>query len=347
MKKILVAFSGGIDSTISIKYLKKIGYTVEAVFFEFAKTDPIEIQRIQEIAAELKIKLYIKNISKKFEKEVIQYFLNEYKIGRTPNPCIICNQIIKFPEIISVANENNINFIATGHYAQIKKNENSYELYRGKNSKKDQSYFLYRLDQSILARTVFPLGEIESKQEIKNEIQNDNLKKYFKNIGESQDICFLKNQKLEIFLRNNLPQNFFKPGNIISQNKKKLGEHKGLVGYTIGQRKGLGIGGNGPWVVINFDFEKNNLIVGREIECSQKTLIAQNLNWINNPPKKNQKLQAQIRFRSIPKDVIIKKINEKNIEIEFENPEKAITPGQSIVLYDQKKIIGGGIIVNL
>jgi len=309
-KKVTCLMSGGVDSSVSAMLLQKQGYEVEGVFLMLHKSfDP---KYAQAVAKKLNIKLEILDLQKEFKKQVINYFLSEYKKGRTPNPCIKCNKFIKF---------NFPGKIATGHYAIIKNNK----LYRGKDKTRDQSYFLYNLKQAQLKNIYFPVGEY-TKQEVRKIAKKLNLPC---NKTESRDICFLQGDHND-FLKKYLKP---KPGKILFKNKI-IGEHQGLCFYTIGQRAGLG---GGLYYVKKLDTKNNILIItDKDQELYSDKLEVEKIYWINKPVKK---CLAQIRYGHDAMSCVIKKN-----KVFFDQPQRAVTPGQSIVFYQKDQVLGGGII---
>ena len=337
--KAIIAMSGGVDSSVVAALLKRADFDVTGVFMklydssEFRKAE----RKAKEIAKFLKISFLTLDFKKEFEKEVIDYFLREYKKGKTPNPCIKCNQEIKFGIFLKKAMELDADYIATGHYAQTKNNK----LLKAKDKEKDQTYFLYNLKQSQLKKILFPIGNFTKVE----------IRKIAKDIGiaslvrpESKDICFLKG-KYQNFLKKYLK---LKPGPILDISGKKIGEHQGLFLYTIGQRKEIRIAGLNPYYVLKLDFKKNALIVtDNEKDLYKKELIAEKVNWISGKkPKMPLKIKAKIRYLH-PADsaIISSSVKTQNCyRIIFTIPQRAITPGQSVVFYKGKEILGGGII---
>jgi tRNA-specific 2-thiouridylase len=297
--------------------------------------------------------LEIIDAQKKFKKEVVGYFLKEYGAGRTPNPCVYCNENLKFKMLFDLADKLKIDYVATGHYAQIKKQEvgskkqgkkkkKHYQLLEAKDKKKDQSYFLYRLKQAQLSRLIFPLGEYE-KTEVKKLAEKLKLPVFDKT--ESQDVCFLANISVEKFLEENIK---LKKGKIVDAQGKVVGEHLGLPLYTLGQRKGINIGGTGPYYVIKKDGEKNCLIVTNKKEdlfLFSKFANLEELSWILSAPKFPAKVLAKVRYQSPLISAVITK-QKNGCQIIFDKPQRAVTPGQSIVFYGKKEeVIGGGLIL--
>ncbi|MBN1325896.1 tRNA 2-thiouridine(34) synthase MnmA [Candidatus Falkowbacteria bacterium] len=353
-QKVAIAMSGGVDSSVAAALLKKQGLDVVGIFMHFwsdphyapkqtiankccsidAETDA------RRVAERLNIPIYTINLDNNFKKYIVDNFLDEYKRGRTPNPCVRCNQFIKFGEFWIKAKSLGCDFIATGHYTQIKKDKNGFHLLEAKDKSKDQSYFLYRLNQKILSHCLFPLGDYK-KEEIRKIAQKLKLPVFAKK--DSQEVCFIKEKTPAEFLKR-----YLKPrmGEIITTGGKVMGKHLGLPYYTIGQRKGLGLSG-GPWYVINLNVQKNQLIItddpGHSVLFNDIMYVSQ-INWINNIPKMPVKVEIKIRSMNKKQSGIIRK--EKNsYQIKFKNKQRAITPGQSAVFYKKDEVLGGGIII--
>lgn len=347
-KKALVGLSGGVDSAVSAALLKKQGYAVNAVFFRFWNTGEKTKKALNDaknICNILDISLKIIDARAEFRKTVVKYFLDEYSAGRTPNPCVFCNEKMKFKLLLETAKKMKIEAVATGHYAKIKKvkvgEEIMYKLFSVRDRKKDQSYFLYRLAQKDLARIIFPL-EKYTKTEVKELAKKFGLPVFDKT--ESQDVCFMADNNLEKFLVGKIKT---KKGKIIDTDGKILGEHKGLPFYTIGQRKGINIGGTGPYFVVVKNMSKNILTVTNDQNhpvLSQKIIKLKQVHWLVNCPKLPTKIQARVRYRNPLAYAIIKKVKKEFI-LEFENPQKAVSAGQSAVFYGRDgEVLGGGII---
>jgi len=347
--------SGGVDSSMAAALLKKQGYDFTGVFMHFWKEFDDKNQfenkccslesyeKLKTVCRIINIPLIIIHAEKEFKRAVVDYFLTEYKKGQTPNPCIVCNQYIKFRLLIKKMLELNADNIATGHYAMIKESAKSQNmaLYKAKDKHKDQSYFLYTLNQKQLSRLLLPLGKY-TKKEVKK-MAKVLMLPYAEN-EESQDICFVDNT-IEAFLKKYLK---LKPGLIFNEDGKILGKHRGLPLYTLGQRKNLNIGGYVPYYVSQKDIAKNRLIVTNDPLKSQlySCLVqVENINWIAGKMPKDDEILVKTRYRSPEFSAIIRSIKKKRALIEFLKPQMAITPGQSAVFYDKKgKVLGGGII---
>jgi tRNA-uridine 2-sulfurtransferase len=340
--KITVAISGGVDSSVAAYLLKKEGFDVNGVFLKLADTSSFRESRkaAEKIANSLNVPFSVFDLRKEFEQEIIKCFLEQIKKGVTPNPCVICNEKIKFGLLLDKVLKKN-EFLATGHYVQIKssksdKGDERYKLFKGKDKTRDQSYFLWRLDQRKLKNILFPLGGYY-KKEIKNIASEAGINEAKR--PESREICFVRG-KLNDFLKNN-----FKPnkGNIVDTNGKVVGKHEGLYFYTIGQRKGIEIGGmSSPFYVLSKDLKGNNLIVTQDRrDLLKKEIQLKNINWISGErPELPIEVEAKIRYKHDPCLAKLK----KGYLLEFNLSQRAVTPGQSAVLYKGEELLGGGVI---
>ena len=358
--KIIVGMSGGVDSSVTALLLKQAGHDVVGVTMSIwggkgnLKTDsepkihiknacygPDEkedIEAARKICDEIGIPFYVFDCVEQYEKIVLENFKEEYLSGRTPNPCIWCNSLIKFDVLPFLARQSGLEFekFATGHYARIEYNEENkrYILKKGINPKKDQTYFIYRLRQDQLANIMFPLGGYV-KEQIREIAKNNGLKVFDK--PDSQDFYSGDyNELLEIKE---------KEGNTVDINGNILGKHNGIWNYTIGQRKGIGVSSTQPLYVLKLDKETNEVIIGPENETLKKSLIANKLSWIAIEKLDSEvEVKAKIRSTQTETDVIIKPVGDDEIKVEFINLQKSVTPGQSIVFYDGDIVLGGGII---
>lgn len=342
-QKVIVAMSGGVDSSVSAYLLKEQGYDVVGVTFKLFLGSNESIKSAKAVCDFLNIKHKIIDIQKEFKKEIIDYFISEYKSGRTPNPCVKCNKFIKFKTLLGVAKKLNAEKVATGHYAQIAP---AYKLLKGKDKTKDQSYFLYKLTQKELSKTIFPLGK-EKKEKIYKIANNLKLPFYKK---ESQDICFIKTSAQD-FLKGKIKP---KKGDIVDTKGNTLREHKGIIFYTIGQRKGIGVSSKNPLYAVEINSKKNLVVVGSEKDLYKKELLAKNVNWIlRKVPKSGTKLKAKIRYAMKEQEAeIFPKGNQ--VKVVFKKLQRAITPGQSVVFYStsprlrgtssKDEVLGGGVI---
>ena len=326
--------SGGVDSSVAAYLLKKEGYEVVGLTMSlFPKENDTSIIDAKQVCQKLNIEHYIVDYTKEFSNKVIKNFIENYQNAKTPNPCIECNKYFKFGLMWQKAQELNCDYIATGHYAAIKDNK----LCRI-DSPKDQSYFLYKIDKSILPHILFPLNKYINKDEIRKIAEEQNLCVY--NKKDSQDICFIENNDYSSFLEQNL-DNLPNKGDFIYHGKV-IGQHKGLIYYTIGQRKGLGISYLHPLYVISLNKENNQVILGDEEELYTKIVNITDINILVD--KLPSKAQAKIRYKSKLTSCNIEIIDNNNLRIIFDEPVKSVTPGQSLVLYDNDIVLGGGII---
>jgi len=349
--KVAVAMSGGVDSSVAAAIL--VGeYGRENVFgltmklFCYGETirekNCCSLEAIEDarsVCQKLGIPHFVIDVEKEFEKDVIDNFISEYGQGRTPNPCIRCNQLIKFDYLLKKAREYGASLLATGHYAQIERVHLRYRLSKGRDKNKDQSYFLYNLNQTQLNSILFPLGVLTKSQvrKIAEEKGFVTAKK-----AESQDICFIPGTVSE-FLKTKLKQ---KPGDIVDTTGRVLGHHGGLAFFTVGQRKGLGGGFNEPMFVIRLDLSKNTVVVGPESELLQKEFIVNNVIFISGVvPSLPHKCKVRVRYQAEEKGCTITEAEKGKILVTLNKLQKAITPGQSAVFYLGEEVIGGGLIL--
>ncbi|HIJ59719.1 MAG TPA: tRNA 2-thiouridine(34) synthase MnmA [Nitrospirae bacterium] len=332
MSKVIVAMSGGVDSTMTAYLLKKQGYDVVGVSFIFYEdVSNNYLNSIKQNLEIIKISHYFVDLRKSFEELIINPFYNAYKSGITPNPCVFCNRIMKFHNLLKEADRIGADYISTGHYAII----NNGMLYRGKDPLKDQSYSLYRLSLSQLKKVILPLGYYH-KSEIKDMASNLGLP--CAKQSESQEVCFLGGRGYHTFIKE------YKEGNIINiHTNQKIGIHKGFFRYTIGQRRRIEASSQVPLYVVDIDAEKNIIYVGNRELATSDTIKVSDINWID---KKEQNFQATVKIRSTMKDqpAWVEFINQDELIIKFQEPQWAPAGGQSAVFYEGDKIIGGGII---
>ena len=334
MKRVLIGMSGGVDSSVAAYLLKKEGYEVVGLTMSlFPKENDTSIIDAKQVCQKLNIEHYIVDYTKEFSNKVIKTFIENYQNAKTPNPCIECNKYLKFGLMWQKAQELNCDYIATGHYAAIKDNK----LCRI-DSPKDQSYFLYKINKEIIPHILFPLNKYINKDEIRKIAEEQNLCVY--NKKDSQDICFIENNDYSSFLEQNLDK-LPNKGDFIYHGKV-IGQHKGLIYYTIGQRKGLGISYLHPLYVISLNKENNQVILGDEEELYTKIVNITDINILVD--KLPSKAQAKIRYKSKLTSCNIEIIDNNNLRIIFDESVKSVTPGQSLVLYDNDIVLGGGII---
>ncbi|MGA1824307.1 MAG: tRNA 2-thiouridine(34) synthase MnmA [bacterium] len=343
-QKIAVAFSGGIDSAITAWILKESGNDVTAILLHFLDQDDT-IQKAKGIADQLSIPFKILDIHELFNKEIVMPFVKEYSEGRTPNPCIFCNARIKCGWLLQWALAHDFRYVATGHYARIgyDPRRRAYVLKKGIDEMKDQSYFLYRLTQKQMAHLLFPLGNLKKEMIKRIAATSICLSSYAQK--ESQEICFMTGVDYRKFFIQCSSTGIL-PGLVFDKYNNLLGTHKGLAFYTIGQRKGLNLSKKGPHYVLEIDKHENKIIVGSDNDLLKHWLIADQIHFINNdkPHEKQERVYAKIRYNQKMQRAILELVGESRAKVTFEEPIRAIAPGQSVVFYDDTTILGGGII---
>jgi len=331
VKKVVVAFSGGVDSSTSAFLLKKEGFEIVALFMKLFNSRDLE-DKARKLAKSMDITFKIIDLRKEFKKVVIDYFIRSYKAGLTPNPCVVCNKEIKFGLFLKEADKLKTDYFATGHYAKVLKRKDGFHLLKADDLKKDQSYFLYRLSQKQLSKVVFPLS-LHAKEEVKKIAKKNKIASF--NFSESQEVCFAPD--FAKFFKKQLGE---KKGEIVDKEGKVLGCHNGLWFYTVGQRKGIGLSG-GPYFVIKKDLKNNCLVVSKEEkDLLRKELKFEKVSWVLKEPKFPVKIKAKIRYGHNPASGTLFKN-----KFVFDKPQRAITPGQSVVFYKGKEVVGGGIII--
>ena len=355
-KKVICGMSGGVDSSVSAFILQQQGYQVEGLFMKNWEEDDdtdyctaaADLADAQAVCDKLGIKLHKINFAAEYWDNVFEHFLNEYKAGRTPNPDILCNKEIKFKAFLEYAAEDlGANYIATGHYVRRRGTDDNAQLLRGLDANKDQSYFLYTLSSKQVGQSLFPVGDIEKPivRAIAEDLDLITAKK-----KDSTGICFIGERKFKDFLARYLPA---QPGNIRTVEGDIIGRHDGLMYHTLGQRKGLGIGGvkgasEEAWYVVEKDLVNNELIVAQGHDHSALLsigLIAQQLHWVDRQPiREPLRCTVKTRYRQTDVPCIIKPIDDESIKVIFDEPQIAVTPGQSAVFYLDEVCLGGGII---
>ena len=351
--KIIVGLSGGVDSSVAAFLLLEKGYEVEALFMKNWDEDDEDeycsasedLADAQQVADQLGIKLHTVNFSHEYWEDVFEHFLSEHKKGRTPNPDVLCNQRIKFKAFLDYAKDLGAKKIATGHYARIAEENGKYLLKAGLDGNKDQSYFLHLLNQEQLSQSLFPLGEID-KQEVRKIAKNNNFLNADKK--DSTGICFIGERPFSEFLTTFLPK---EKGDIVDQNDVFIKHHDGLPFYTIGQRKGLEIGGGfsnspEPWFVADKVLESNKIVVvqGDHALLYHNSLIADDIHWVDSPPIESFSCSAKIRYRQASQICKVSLNDDQTIKVDFIESQRAITPGQSVVFYDGDICLGGSVI---
>jgi len=350
-KRVVVGMSGGVDSSVAALLLKEQGYEVIGIFMKnWDDTDENGVCTATEdyndvirVCNQVGIPYYAVNFEKQYWDKVFTYFLDEYKAGRTPNPDVMCNKEIKFKAFLEHALALGADYVATGHYAQVEYRDGKYQMLRGKDPNKDQTYFLNQLSQKQLSKVMFPLGHLE-KKEVREIAQKAGLATASKK--DSTGICFIGERNFKEFLSQYLPA---QPGEMQTMDGEVKGKHDGLMYYTIGQRQGLGIGGSGePWFVVGKDLEKNILYVDQGFENEllySDSIIAVNMNWVSDEvPTGEVACTAKFRYRQPDNEVRVEMLDNNRAKITFEKPIRAVTPGQAVVLYNGEVCLGGGTI---
>ena len=333
---IAVAMSGGVDSTVCAALLQK-KYDVHGFFMDLGLPGrDVHIAKVRRVADALSIPLTIIELAPFFEKEVIKYFTKSYGLGITPNPCVICNPVMKFGRLLEEVKKRGMEKMATGHYVRLSRTDTGIHLSKGADGKKDQSYFLCLLTAEQLARLEFPLGELTKKEVFK---KAESLGFHHFSGTESQDICFLSNSSVGEFLQKRIP---FTQGEIVTADGEIKGHHQGIFNYTIGQRRGLGICDSTPFYVTALSAQKNQVIVGKEKDLWHNELLVHKVNWTRgSAPQLPAKLQVKIRYRHQAAEARISREGDF-IRIIFDEPQRAITAGQFAVVYDEDEVLGGG-----
>ena len=342
--KVLLGLSGGVDSATAALLLKQKGFSVTGYYFDVAGNNIKGRDEAAAVAEQLGIDFIYEDVSKDFGEIVIGNFIDEYLHGRTPNPCVMCNPNVKFKHLIHHADEIGAYYIATGHYCRIFHDENDGKFYiqRAASEKKDQSYMLYRLRQDVLSRLIFPLGEFLSKDETRELARENSLQNAEKK--DSQEICFIDptDNYAEYIKRAGFTS---RPGDFVDKNGNILGKHQGILNYTLGQRKGLGIALGKPAFVTKIDYEKNTITLGDNEDLFDTSVISCDNVFTAYPPEiyDGKEVLAKVRYSAVPAEAVLK-IDADRIITEFKQPQRAATPGQSIVFYDGDRVLGGGFI---
>lgn len=352
--RVVVGMSGGVDSSVTALLLKQQGYDVIGIFMKnWDDTDELghctaedDAEDVRRVCEHIGIPYYTVNFEKQYFDKVFEYFLEEYRNGRTPNPDVMCNREIKFGEFLQTALDLGADYVATGHYARVTEVDGKFQLLRGVDSNKDQTYFLNALNQSQLSHAMFPIGHLP-KPEVRRIAEEAGLATAKKK--DSTGVCFIGERNFKQFLSQYLPA---QPGNMVDIRSGEVkGRHDGLMYYTLGQRQGLGIGGSGtgePWFVVDKDLATNTLYVvqGDSHPCLYSTsLIATGVNWIEGDmPEGEIQCTAKFRYRQPDQSVTLKKLANGTVQVVFDKPQRAITPGQAVVFYQDERCLGGGTI---
>ncbi len=373
MSRIVLAMSGGVDSSVAAALLCQEGHEVIGVFMRHGAESPVaaecnsenqnptentgalpvldqhprhkqgccsteDAEDARRVADRLDIPFYALNLEREFSA-IVDYFIEEYTVGRTPNPCVMCNNWIKFGKLFDYADSVDAEFVATGHYAQLIADDfGQATLLRGNDNKKDQSYVLFGISRNLLRRMMLPVGKF-TKPEIRSMAKDMGIRVAEKK--DSQEICFVPSGKHDQFIRDRRTDRET-AGKIVTTDGEIVGEHKGIEGFTIGQRKGLGIAFGQPRYVVRIDADNQQVVLGKKEELARKQLTASQANWLIDPPEKPLHCQVQIRYNSASVPAVVSVQDNKRISIDFDNPCYGIAPGQAVVCYEGSRVLGGG-----
>ena len=352
--KVIAAMSGGVDSSVTAALMVEAGYDVIAIIMRLGMHDTIEIESdkpnccslegvedARRVATQLGIPFYAVNYEEPFRQSIVDYFADEYLSGRTPSPCVICNQDLKFGKLLELATQLEVDYVATGHYARIEREPETgrYTLRKGIDSRKDQSYFLFSLTQAQLSRALMPLGGYE-KDEVREVARKYQLRTAEK--PESQELCFIADDNYKRFLKDRIPEQI-QEGDIVDQEGRVLGEHQGIPFYTVGQRKGLGISAKTPLYVTELKVHDNTIVVGKNKDLLADTMQVEEVNLITMD-KLTEPIRAEvkIRYKDTGALATIHPLSDTEVEVKFDQPRRAVTPGQAAVFYDGDTVVGGG-----
>lgn len=344
-KRVAVALSGGVDSAIAAALLKAKGCDIFALHMLIPMAGmAVCAEKAEVVARRLNIPFYTVDVEKPFTEEVIHYFIDEYLQGRTPNPCVVCNKQIKLGVLLERALSLGAEKIATGHYARVTYNEESgrFILRKGADRAKDQSYFLSTLRQEQLARILLPLGEM-SKPEVKDYASRLGLKDLSE--PESQEVCFIPHGDYKEFLLGRIPPGPANSGDIVDTKGRILGKHRGIFSFTIGQRRGLGLPDTTPFYVLGFNVEKKQVIIGKKEDLYRQDCIVEKVNWVSiREITQALEVKTRIRYKHREALAILTPVDTATVRVRFQEPQKAITPGQVAVFYEGDVVVGGGFI---
>ena len=352
--KVIAAMSGGVDSSVTAALMVEAGYDVVAITMRLGMHDTIEIESdkpnccslegvedARRVATQLGIPFYAVNYEERFRQSIVDYFADEYVSGRTPSPCVICNQDLKFGKLLELATQLEVDYVATGHYARIEREPETgrYLLRKGIDSRKDQSYFLFSLTQAQLSRALMPLGGY-AKDEVREVARKYQLRTAEK--PESQELCFIADDNYKRFLKDRIPEKI-QAGEIMDQKGHVLGEHQGIPFYTVGQRRGLGISAKTPLYVTELKVHDNTIVVGKNEDLLADKMQVEEVNLITMDELTEPiRAEVKIRYKDAGAPATITPLSGTEVEVKFDQPRRAVTPGQAAVFYDGDIVIGGG-----
>lgn len=343
-ERVMIAMSGGVDSSVAAYLLKSQGFECVGATMSLFEKEGTDISDAESICDKIGIPFKVFDFKKEFKRFVIDEFAEAYTLGKTPNPCIFCNKNLKFSEMLKKADENDCNLLATGHYARVEfdKASNKYLLKKAADPSKDQSYVLYMLTQRQLQRIRFPLGGF-TKSEIREIAEQNSFVTAHK--SDSQDICFIPDGNYSAFIENYLGKKF-EPGDFVLRDNRVLGRHRGIINYTVGQRRGLAVSYTKPLYVLEIDPESNRVVLGDNEDLFTDSLRAENVNIISGDGLKTPvRCKAKIRYRHTEQPATAYIDGENILNVKFDRPQRAVTKGQSVVLYDGDTVLGGGEII--
>lgn len=349
MKRVLLGMSGGVDSSVAAYLLQREGYEVVGATMSLWKpkdnSEDKSVSDARAVCEKLGIDHHVLDFSSEFQEKVVDNFIDEYFRGKTPNPCVFCNKSIKFNLLFDKARDLGCDYVATGHYALVEYNPKSgkYEIKKASSDSKDQTYVLYNLNQEKLARTLFPIGNYD-KDTIRSIAKEIGLEVH--NKPDSQDICFIPDHDYKKFLKKHSDRNI-ESGNFVDISGRVLGQHKGIISYTIGQRKGLGITFGKPTYVVGINGDDGSIILGNNEDLFKASLLAKDVNfveWNQDEIEGPIDVYAKIRYAAKPSPARVTYIGKDRVRVDFEEAQRAITSGQSVVFYSEDRLLGGGII---
>ena len=352
--RVVVGMSGGVDSSVAAAMLQRQGYDVVGITLKMWPQDcasliedkccgPQAMADARAVAAKLRIPHYVLDETREFERQVIDYFTTEYHAGRTPNPCVLCNERLKFGNLLGKAQGLGAEFVATGHYARIERSQDGSILRQAVHREKDQSYFLFTLGREQLAHILLPLGD-RSKSEVRAIARELGLPVHDKD--ESQDICFVPENDYAAFLKTRLAQSEFQSGEIVDHDGRVLGSHAGIELFTIGQRRGINVGSPKPLYVLDIDADSRRVIVGDDADLLRDSLVAERCAWNpGRPPAGGARLTVRIRHNHAGAPASVQQLEGGRAEVKFDQPQRAISAGQAAVFYEHDTVVGGGWIV--